>query len=89
MKQTIVNVIAPLQGPGLLPLVEAYLRLARAPGDASSSVTISRVFEWRTDGTQPGRGSPLLPLNNLLVYGNGIQRLSSGSAGVTKASPKK
>ena len=89
MKQTIVNVIAPLQGPGLLPLVEAYLRLAPAPGDSSSKVTISRVFEWRTDGPQPVRSSPLLPVNNLLVYGNGIQRLSSGSAGVTKGSPKK
>ncbi len=83
-----VNVIAPLEGPGLLPLVEAYVRLAPAPGGSASTVTVSRVFEWRTHG-EPGARNALLPQANLRIYGNGIQRLSSGSAGVTKASPKK
>lgn len=86
MKQTLEH--APIDGPGLLPLVEAYLRLAPAPGDASSTVKVSRVFEWRTEGMRHVRGWPLLPVASTPAYGNGIQRLSSGSAGITKASPK-
>lgn len=89
MKQVLVNVIAPIQGPGLLPLVEAYLSLAPAPGDTPSTVKVSRVFEWRTEGMRGVRGSPLLPVRGGADYGNGIQRLSSGSAGIAKASPKK
>jgi hypothetical protein len=74
MKPVVTKTIAPIHGPALLDLVEAYMRLANGRS-ASDSVTITRVFEWRADETDR--------------YGGGIQRLSSASAGITKASPKK
>jgi hypothetical protein len=86
--KSVVDAIAPIQGPGLVSLVDAYLRLAPAAGNPSSTVMVSRVFEWRADGVPAVRSSPLLPVKNLLIYGNGVQRLSSASAGVAKASPK-
>jgi hypothetical protein len=80
-----VNVISTIQGPGLLPVVEAYMRLAPPRAGVTSTVLVSRVFEWRKDGVAMIGTSALPEARN---YGNGIQRLSSGSAGVTKASPK-
>ena len=88
MRKDLSRGMTPIRGRDLVALVDAYLVLAqdRVGGKSRNSVIVPRILEWRADGVT---GSGAWPLDAFGLYGTGVQRLSSPSAGVTKASPKK